>query len=166
MIRIIKSSKKRLFLFFVNVVLRGPHFFRLKRLLLCKIGYKIGVGTKIVGPFYCSARIEIGMDCWIGKDFVADGNGWVFIGNRCDLGPNVSFQTGGHEISAVNRRAGKGCNYTQKIGDGCWIGSGAMFIKNICVGDMSVIAARALVNHDFDSNKLIVGMPARIVKSL
>ena len=65
-----------------------------------KLGHEIGEGTKIVGPIYCTGKIIIGKDCWIGKNLIINGNGSVRIGDNCDVAPEVSFQTGGHEIGS------------------------------------------------------------------
>lgn len=60
------------------------------------IGYRIGKGSKVVGPIECLGQFECGENCWIGKNLKINGNGTVKIGNNCDIAPEVTFQTGGH----------------------------------------------------------------------
>ena len=93
----IRSLKRRTALFLVNHVLTGtrPCFFETKRRWLNSIGYSIGEGTKVVGPMECYAKLKVGRNCWLGKNLKINGNGTVEIGDNCDIGPEVTFQTGG-----------------------------------------------------------------------
>ena len=111
----IRSLKRRTALFLVNHVLTGtrPCFFETKRRWLNSIGYSIGEGTKVVGPMECYAKLKVGRNCWLGKNLKINGNGTVEIGDNCDIGPEVTFQTGGHQIGTSERRA-KGLCFTRR----------------------------------------------------
>ena len=52
------------------------------------------------------------------------------------------------------------------LGDNVWVGTGAMILKGVSIGEGSVVAARALVTHDIPAGVLAAGNPARIVKKL
>lgn len=160
--------KKRIVMFLVNQIFSGTRsgFWETKRRLLNSIGYHIGEGTKIVGPIECSAKLTIGKGCWIGKNLKINGNGTVVIGDRCDIAPEVTFQTGGHEIGSMERRAGNGKRYSQKVGDGVWIGGRVTIIGDTLVGAGSVIAGCACVVKDVPSNVLVGGVPAKIIRRL
>lgn len=95
-----------------------------------------------------------------------NGNGIVTIGDRCDVGPEVTFMTGGHLIGTADRRAGKGQTYTQSVGDGCWIGGRCTIINETGISSGSVIAACACVTKDIPANVLAGGVPAKIIKNL
>ncbi len=154
--------------FLVNKVLAGtnPRYFEIKRKLLNKAGFSIGKGTKIVGPIECHGKLTIGCDCWIGKNLKINGNGAVTIGDRCDIAPEVTFQTGGHEIGDEQRRAGKGRKFTQHVGSGVWIGGRATILGNVTIGDSSVIAGCACVTKDIEPNILAGGVPAKMIRRL
>lgn len=98
---IYKKSKKSFLLFVINTILKGTHFFKIKRVLLnqCE-GVLIGENAKVVAPIYMPvySELEVGDDSWIGKNFSLEGNGKVIIGNYCDLGPGVTCVTGTHKI--------------------------------------------------------------------
>lgn len=155
-------------LFFVNKVYAGtnPKHFEIKRRLLNSIGLEIGSGTKVVGPIECTGRLKIGDGCWIGKNLKVNGNGSVVIGNNCDIAPEVTFQTGGHEIGDSSRRAGKGIVCSQRVGNGVWIGGRATIVGNTTIGDSCVIAACACVVHDVEANVLAGGVPAKVIRRL
>ena len=159
---------KRIVYICVNHLFVGtnPQWFGTKRKLLQSIGYELGVGTKIVGPIYISGTIRIGTNCWIGKNFMVNGNGTVVIGDNCDIAPEVAFNTGGHQIGNHNHRAGIGEEHNISIGDGCWIGARATFANTIVVGNGSVVAACACVVQDVPADTLVGGVPAKIIRRL
>lgn len=160
----LKTIKKRIVIYLVNHVLNGTRFFTAKRNLLRSIGYEIGEDTKIVGPLYNTGTLRIGADCWIGCGLTVHGNGTVTIGDRCDIAPDVVFLTGGHQIGGHGRRAGTGESYHISIGNGVWIGGRATLLRNISVGDGSMIAACACVSGDVPADRLVAGVPAKVIK--
>ena len=153
--------------FRVNWTLKGTKSFEKKRKLLNKLeGYSIGEGTKIVGPIQSTGRLTIGKNCWIGKNFYVNGNGSVTIGDNCDIAPEVTFQTGGHEIGDASRRAGKGCIHHQRVGNGVWIGGRTTIVNTVTIGDGSVIAGCACVTKNVENNTLVGGVPAKVIRKL
>lgn len=162
----LKGLRYRINMFLVNKVYKGPHHFEKKRKLLNKIGYQLGEGTKVVAPIICTGKLVIGRDCWIGKNFMVNGNGTVTIGDNCDIAPEVTFQTGGHEIGDATRRAGKGCTFSQTVGSGTWIGGRSTILNNSNIGNSCVIAACACVTKDIPDNSLVGGVPAKLIRKL
>lgn len=165
---LIQSLKSSTVMFLVNHVLVGtrPYFFEPKRKMLNSIGHSIGKGTKVVGPIECYSKLEIGQDCWIGKNLKVNGNGTVKIGNRCDIAPEVTFQTGGHEIGSRERRAGNGLICNQVVGNGVWIGGRSTIIGDVTISDGSVVAGCACVVKDVEENTLVGGVPAKPIRKL
>ena len=165
---IIYKLKKKLVLFMVNKIYAGRmgKSFEIKRQLLNSIGYEIGEGTKIVGPIFCTGKLIVGTNTWIGKNFFINGNGTVTIGKNCDIAPEVACQTGGNEIGKSERRAGKGIIYSISIGDGCWIGARSTILGGSKVGKGSVVAACSCVCNDIPENCLFGGVPAKLIREL
>lgn len=166
---ILKRIKKKIVLVIVNKILCGTHFFILKKRLLnsCE-GICIGKGTKIVGPIYLPSfcTLEVGENCWIGHDFIFEGNGHVYIGNCCDFAPNVICVTGSHEIGNKERRAGEGFNGKIQIGNGVWIGTRTLILPNIKIEDGVVIGAATNVTKNLTCNGIYVGNPAKKLRDL
>ena len=99
--RIYRRVRRFVVMLLINKVFAGstkPMSFSLKRKLLRGLGYSIGENTKIVGPIFCTGNLLIGRDCWIGRNFKVHGNGTVILGDRLDVGPDVTFVTGTHEV--------------------------------------------------------------------
>ena len=157
-----------LILFIVNHFLCFTRFFSVKRQLLKWACIKIGKNTKVVGPLYIGniATLDIGDECWIGKDLSIEGNGSVTIESNCDLAPHVTLLTGSHKIGGIDRRAGEGLVGKIFVGTGSWIGSRVVVLPDVSIGSGSVIATGAVVTHDVKCNTLVGGVPAKIIKDL
>ena len=48
----------------------------------------------------------------------------------------------------------------------CWIGAGATILPGVTVGENAVVGAGSVVTRDVEANTVIVGNPARVVKTL
>lgn len=160
------GMKNRLYGFLVNHVYAGTRHFEKKRVLLQKMGHSIGQGTKIVGPVFCTGKLRIGQNCWIGKNLTVNGNGTVTIGDNCDIAPEVTFQTGTHEIGTHQRRAGAGSNRDIHVGSGCWLCVRSTVLGGVRIMDGSVVAACACVTADVEENTVTGGVPAKTIRKL
>ena len=68
----LRTVKKIWVTYLVNHVYVGTRAFKRKRNLLRSIGWEIGEGTRIVGPIINTGTVQIGKDCWIGRDFTVN----------------------------------------------------------------------------------------------
>ena len=75
------------------------------------------------------------------------------------LGKNVNIATG-VSIGQENRGARKGCPV---IGDEVWIGTNAVVVGNINIGNDVLIAPLAYVNFDVPDHSIVLGNPAKII---
>ena len=53
-----------------------------------------------------------------------------------------------------------------KIGNGCWIGGGAIILPGVTIGDGSVIGAGSVVTKDIPANCVAVGNPCRAIRQI
>lgn len=106
--------------------------------------------------FQISPYATIGRGLYLGHfGLIVVGNE-VIIGDNCNLSPNVV-------IGRTNRGTKKG---SPKIGNSVWIGSGAVVVGKITIGDNVLIAPNSYVNFDVPNNSIVVGNPAVIHRSL
>ena len=110
--------------------------------------------------------LEIGNNTSFSNNCFFGCAGGIKIGNDVIVGQYVRFHSENHEYcdkSKLIRQQGV-IHQGIKIGNNCWIGSGAVFLDGAEVGDGCVVAANAVVNKKFEKNKVIGGIPARVIK--
>jgi len=95
----------------------------------------------------------IGKGLYIGHWGTIVVNRNTVIGDYCNLSPGVT-------IGQTNRGKSKG---VPKIGNKVWIGTNAVIVGNISIGDNVMIAPNAFVNISVPSNSLVIGNPASIL---
>lgn len=115
------------------------------RLLHRKYGYKYG--------FQIPIRTQIGEGFYIGHFGTVVINGNAKIGKNCNIAHSTT-------IGQANRGKRKGY---PTIGDYVWIGTGAVIVGKINIGDNVLIAPNSFVNIDVPENSLVVGNPAKII---
>ena len=150
-------------------VLPETHGFRLKAWLLGYAGSKIGArvrlcsSVRILGP----GALEVGNETWVGHEVLLISGSRIQIGNSVDIGPRVFIGTGTHELDAKGKHsAGLGIHKDIAIGDGVWLGAGAMILPGVTIGTKAVVAAGAVVTKDVVSKTIVGGVPARLLKEL
>ena len=92
--------------------------------------------------------------------------GPVLIGNNVLIAPNAQLYTATHDMAFMARRSWQVYGKAITIGDDVWIGGGAIICPGVTVGARSIIGAGAVVTRDVPEDVLVVGNPARIVRSL
>jgi acetyltransferase-like isoleucine patch superfamily enzyme len=120
-------------------------------------------------------RFGDGVDAWkcIPKSaYFNTRSGSITIGRNTVFGENVSVLTGKHMHRFEAEAAGVPHHHVPSegrditIGDGCYVGTGAIIIGPVSIGDYAVIGAGAVVTHDIPERAFAAGVPARVVKML
>ena len=77
---------------------------------------------------------------------------------------NVVFATINHDVSPDN----KATMHLAPIhrGKNVWIGSNAVVLPGVTIGDGAIVAAGAVVSKDIEENLIVGGVPAQKIKSL
>lgn len=57
-------------------------------------------------------------------------------------------------------------NAVTKIGSYCMIGTNAIVLPGITIGDHVVVGAGSIVTKDIDANSMVAGNPARLLKKI
>lgn len=114
-------------------------------------GVKLGKNVRITGK-----NVSFGGEPYL-----------IEIGDNVTITDGVKFQT--HDGGVfIFREEFPGMNLFGriKIGNNVFIGSDAMIMYGVTVGDNVVIGAKSLVTRDIPSNVVVGGIPARIIKSI
>lgn len=143
------------------------------RFILYKLaGIKISGKALIFGPLTirpigCAKNISIGDGTFLNTHirFGCPEN-QITIGNNCQIGPGVMFETTEHGLVYVPN-IGRG-SYTRPIvvKDNVWIGAGVIILSGVTIGEGAVIAAGAVVTKDIAPLTVAGGVPARILKEI
>lgn len=89
----------------------------------------------------CSKCIQIGHGVKIAKDVVI-------------------MDSDAHEIKYEGHEMNKGVS----IGDNVWIGTRAMILKGVSVGEGAIIAAGSIVTKDVPPRCIVAGVPAKVIR--
>ena len=92
--------------------------------------------------------------------------GPVLIGSNVLIATNAQLYTATHDMAFMARRSWQVYGKAITIGDDVWVGGGAIICPGVTVGARSIIGAGAVVTRDVPEDVLVVGNPARIVRSL
>lgn len=100
-------------------------------------------------------RVSIG---WFAE---LDARGGIFIGNDSVIASHVKLITGSHDIDSPSFSADF---LPIHIGHHCWIGTGAIILQGVDIGDGAVVSAGAVVTRDVEPWSVVGGVPARFIR--
>jgi UDP-3-O-[3-hydroxymyristoyl] glucosamine N-acyltransferase len=114
----------------------------------CNADASVRVGARTTIGFhtliYASAAIEIGADCMIAPFVhIVDSEHGLSRGAPMNRQPNVARPV--------------------RIGDDVWIGSHAVVLMGVTIGDGAVVAAGSVVRDDVAPYRIVGGVPARTI---
>ena len=127
------------------------------------LGYKIGRESSLhMGLFVTGVHIDIGDNVVINRRVYLDGRIGIKVGNNVSISPEVYIVSMEHDPNdpMFSTRGG-----VVTIDDHVWIGSRAMILPGIHIGEGAVVAACAVVTKDVEPYQIVAGVPARSIGS-
>ncbi|MBO9315230.1 MAG: acyltransferase [Chloroflexus sp.] len=114
------------------------------------------------------SHITIGRRSLIGESCILRGQGGITIGDDVYLGTLVQILAVNHVFHDTTRPISMQGITAQgiSIGDGSWIGSGAIILDGVRIGRNVVVGAGAVVTRDVPDYCIAVGNPARVIRNL
>jgi len=114
------------------------------------------------------AGIRIGARSLIGEGCILRGQGGITVGDDVYFGTLVQALAVNHVFADPSRPISQQGITAQgiTIGDGSWIGSGAIILDGVRIGRNVVVGAGAVVTKDVPDCCVAVGNPARVVRDL
>lgn len=103
---------------------------------------------------------SINKKCWVSNDTV--------IGRDVMMGPEVVILSSSHNHENTTipmRQQGAPDRRPVVIGDDVWIGTRAIILRGVRVGDHSIVAAGAVVTKDVPDWSVVGGNPAKVIGS-
>jgi maltose O-acetyltransferase len=128
--------------------------------------------SKIRREAFCASGVKIGEEVFIsiGMVILDDYKPLVSIGDRVAFGNYVSLVAASapnnsllNKLSGINRYI----KYEPIIIENdVWVGSGAIILPGVTVGEKSIIGAGAVVNRNIQPYSVAAGVPAKVIKTL
>lgn len=121
---------------------------------------------RLFPPFYTDfgKNLTIGKDVFINSGCHFQDQGGIVIGDSVLIGHNVVFATIDHDLDPTQNR--KNHYAPIQIGAHAWIGSNAVILPGVSIGDWSVVAAGAVVTRNVPPYTVVGGVPARVIKTI
>lgn len=138
---------------------------RLRRLVYRALGAEIGKNvvfhfrTEVRG-LYC---LKIGDGTIIGDNALLAAQRGLTIGRNVNLSSNVSIYSGAHDHRDPYFRSTPATTRPINIGDRVWIGSNAIILTGVNIGEGAVVCAGAVVTKDVEPYTVVAGIPAKKV---
>jgi acetyltransferase-like isoleucine patch superfamily enzyme len=111
------------------------------------------------------AGISIGKDCMISWGAKLDASGGsIVIGDRCTITHGCIILSHDRAKKRIDPDdPGKGIT---RLGNDVFVGVNSVILRDVTVGDHSIIGAGSVVTKDVPPNVVVAGNPARIIKML
>lgn len=128
----------------------------------------VGEGTVVLPTFTCDYgyNISLGRNVFINYHCIFLDCAPIAIGDDVQIGPAVQLYRAQHPLDAKVRRSGLESASPIRIGKDVWIGGGVVVLPGVTIGDRSIVGAGSVVVHNVPPDSLVVGNPARIVRTL
>ena len=132
------------------------------------IGPGVALSAGMVPGQECISKVvvSIGHRCLIGRGSGIVGHFSIEIGNDVWTGHHVYITDQNHGYEDVTRPISQQSQPERPvvIGDGSWLGHGAVVLPGVTIGKHVVIGANSVVTKDIPDFSVAVGSPARVIR--
>lgn len=131
---------------------------------------RIAVSTEFGGYAVKSdrkVRIKIGDNVDIGNNSFLSANNNIEIGNHVIMSSYVFITDHDHGFSDLSKNLheqplSEGGHV--KVGDNVFLGTKCSILKNVTIGERSVVAANSVVTKDVPAYSIVAGNPGKIIR--
>lgn len=137
-----------------------------KRILKLLVRLMPGLGLRVAALRGCG--YNVGVDVYVGEDLLIidepHDRGMVTIGDRAAVSPRVTLVASSRPNAS--RLAGRVPvkHAPIVIGADAWIGTCAVILPGVHIGEGAVVGASAVVTADVPPYAVVAGVPARFVR--
>jgi len=127
-------------------------------------GCTVGDGTKVGTFVEIQKNAQVGARCKISSHtFICEG---VTIEDEVFIGHGVMFINDRYPRASLDGQLQTEADWqviTTVVKRGASIGSGAVILCGITVGEKALVGAGAVVTHDVPDHSIVAGVPARLI---
>ena len=148
---------------FGNVVINKIPSRHLRKWFYQAMGAKIGKHTVICrrADVLYPKGLKFADNIAVGWFVDLDARGGIMVDHDTNISSHTQFITGSHDIDDPEFTASF---LPIEIGHHCWIGTGAIVLQGVKIGNGAVVAAGALVTKDIPENEVWGGVPAKFIR--
>ena len=138
----------------------------IRKLFSQLIGQPVDDTFTMFPPFYTDfgKNINVGKNVFTNSCCCFQDQGGITIGDNTLIGHNVILATLNHDFSPNKRSILHPSPIV--IGKNVWIGSRATILSGVTIGDGAIVAAGSVVTKNVPSNKVVAGVPAKVIKDV
>ncbi|MFN4877909.1 DapH/DapD/GlmU-related protein [Anabaena sp. AL93] len=111
----------------------------------------------------CPERLTLADEVSFGPSVRIMGIGGVSVGRGTMIASGVYILTTAHDSNAPLMRK-TGLHKPVFIGEDVWIGAGAIILPGVEICDHAIVGAGAVVTHNVAEKKVVIGIPARVIR--
>lgn len=142
----------------------------IRYIMLKKLAYKCGDNVSIHkgSLLFNIDRMSFGSNVSIHPFCYIDATGGIEIGDNTSIAHGVSIMSTSHSYQNKEIFIKDQPVIVKRtiIGSDVWIGAKVMILAGITVEDRSIIGASSVVTKNVQSNTIVVGNPAKVIKNI
>jgi acetyltransferase-like isoleucine patch superfamily enzyme len=114
------------------------------------------------------SRLHLGQRTDVNDTVFNTMSGEIFVGDFTFFGHGCQVLTGRHDVSIrdLERKEHPASGFDVHIGQGVWVGSGAIILSGVHIADHAVIAAGSVVTRDCNEAGIYGGNPASLIRKI
>jgi acetyltransferase-like isoleucine patch superfamily enzyme len=120
---------------------------------------RINAATQLIAGSH--GWIIIGDDSHISRGTIIAGGGGITIGANCMISSNIALYSVENDLAHEQPHKAKGKQRPILIGDGAFIGAGAVILPGVSIGAGAAVGAGAVVTENVPDGYVAVGVPAK-----
>lgn len=144
----LKYKRKILMTFFLHFPYRGVRCWALKA-----CGFELG------------EQVYIGANLTVTVGF-ADKSMKLIIQDRVSIAPNVTLIIASHPNESRLKPILSFPKRSIVIGHDSWLGANCIVMPGVSIGECCIVGAGSVVTHDVPPYSIVVGNPARVIKTI
>jgi acetyltransferase-like isoleucine patch superfamily enzyme len=114
---------------------------------------------------------EIGEDVYIGQDLIvasmiSERSCHLIIENRVAIAPRVTIVLASDANWSHLMKHIAPIRGTVVLKNDCWIGTGAIILPNVTIGESAIVGAGSVVTKNVEPYTIVAGAPAKFIRKI
>lgn len=132
--------------------------------LLHKVFPLLGENCRVEIPFsgVRTANVRFGRNVIVMPGCLMMSAGGITIDDEVMIAANVQLISNNHDLEQRNVITCKPVHICRHV----WIGAGATILPGVTIGENAVVGAGSVVTHDVESNTIVAGNPAKLIRKI